>query len=96
MPRPFIILSQSESLIQIVDINSDTKWQSVQIRISWLERQGISGSSRARVKDLDQPVEIYILNQPVEIYNLNQPVEIYNLNQPVEIYNLISQWRYII
>ena len=34
MPRPLIILSQSDSLIQIADINSDTKWQTVQIQIS--------------------------------------------------------------
>ena len=32
---PTYILSQSDSLIQIVDINSDTKWQTVQIQISW-------------------------------------------------------------
>ena len=62
MPRPFITLSQSDSLIQIVDTNSDTKWQTVQIQISWLlqkptdldlhclQRQGISGLSRTRVK----------------------------------------------
>ena len=36
MSRPLIILSQSDSLIQIADINSDTKWQTVQIQISWL------------------------------------------------------------
>ena len=34
--HPLIILSQSDSLIQIVDINSDTEWQTVQIQISWL------------------------------------------------------------
>ena len=62
MSKPLIILSQSESLIQIVDINSDTKWQTVQIQISWLlqkpadldlhclQRQGIYGLSRTRVK----------------------------------------------
>ena len=59
MPCP---LSQSDSLIQIVDINSDTKWQTVQIQISWLlqkptdldlhclQRQSISGLCRTRVK----------------------------------------------
>ena len=60
---PLLIVSQSDSLIQIVDINSDTDWQTVQIQISWLfqkptdldlhymylQRQVISGLSRTRV-----------------------------------------------
>ena len=38
MPCPLLIVSQSDSLIQIVNINSHTgtKWQTVQIQISWL------------------------------------------------------------
>ena len=36
MPRSLLIVSQSDSLIQIVDINSHTEWQTVQIQISWL------------------------------------------------------------
>ena len=63
MPRPLITLSESDSLIQRVDINSDTKWQTVQIQISWLlqkptdldlhclQRQDISMLSRTRVND---------------------------------------------
>ena len=39
MPRPFQIFSQSDYLIQIVDINSHTEWQTVQIQISWLLSQ---------------------------------------------------------
>ena len=62
MPHPFLIASQSDYLIQIVDINSHTEWQTVQIQISWLlqkptdqdllwlQKQGISGFSRTRVK----------------------------------------------
>ena len=62
MPRPFLIGSQSDYLIQIVDINSQTEWQTVQIQISWLlkkptdldlhclQRQSISRLSRTRVK----------------------------------------------
>ena len=62
MPRPFLIVSQSDYLIQIVDFNSHTYWQTVQIQISWLlqkpsdldlyclQMQGISGFSRTRVK----------------------------------------------
>ena len=38
MPRPFRIFSQSDYLIQILDINSHTEWQAVQIQISWLLR----------------------------------------------------------
>ena len=36
MPHPFLIDSQSDYLIWIVDINSHTEWQTVQIQISWL------------------------------------------------------------
>ena len=36
MPCPLLIVSQSEFLIQIVDINPHTEWQTVQIQISWL------------------------------------------------------------
>ena len=62
MPRPLLIISQLDSLIQIVDINPYTEWQTVQIQISWLlqkptdldlyclQRQGLSGFSRTRVK----------------------------------------------
>ena len=64
MQCPFQIFSQSDYMIQIVDINSHTKWQRVQIQISWLlqkptdldlhclQRQHISGFSRTRVKSL--------------------------------------------
>ena len=60
MPHPLLIVSQLDCLIQIVDINSHTKWQTVQIQISWLlkkpndlnlnclQRQSISGFSRTR------------------------------------------------
>ena len=62
MPHPLLIVSQPDSLIQIVDINSHSEWQTVQIQMSWLlqkptdldlhclQRQGISGFSRTRVK----------------------------------------------
>ena len=58
----FPIFSQSDYLIHVVDINSNTEWQTVQIQISWLlqkpidldlhclQRQGMSGYSRTRVK----------------------------------------------
>ena len=53
--HPLLIASQSDYLIQIVDINSHTEWQTVQIQISWLltdldlhclQRQGMSGFSK--------------------------------------------------
>ena len=62
MSRPLLIVSQSDSLILIVDINSHSEWQTVQIQISWLlqkptdldlhclQRQGISGFSRTKFK----------------------------------------------
>ena len=36
MPHQVLLFSQSDYLIQIVDINSHTEWQRVQIQISWL------------------------------------------------------------
>ena len=57
MPRTLLIVSQSDSLIQIVDINFNSEWQTVHIQISWLsgfaclQRQGISGFSMTRVND---------------------------------------------
>ena len=64
MPRPFLIFSQSDYLIEVVDTNSHTKWQTVQIQITWLlqkptdqtlhclQRQGITGFSRTRVNKI--------------------------------------------
>ena len=88
MPCPFLIFSQSDYLIQIVDTNSHTKWQTVQIQISWLfqkptdldlhclQRQGLSGFSRTRVKvngsNLDLVVETLLKSDhgpPVKPHN---------------------------
>ena len=61
MPCPFLIVSQSNYLIQVVKINWHTEWQTVQIQISWLlqkptdldlhclQSQGISRFSKTRV-----------------------------------------------
>ena len=35
MPRPFLIFSQSDYLIQVADTNSNTEWQTMQIQI-WI------------------------------------------------------------
>ena len=62
MPCLLLIFSPSDFLIQVIDRNSHSLWQIVQIQISWLlkkptdldlhclQRQGISGFSRTRVK----------------------------------------------
>ena len=62
MPRPFIIFSQSDYLIKVVDTNSHFKGQTGQVQISLLlqkptdldphclQRQGVSGFSRTKVK----------------------------------------------
>ena len=42
MPRLSQIFSQSDYLIQIVDINSYTEWQTVQIQVSWLLRSQLT------------------------------------------------------
>ena len=75
VPLPFLIFNQSNCLIQVVDTNSYTEWQTVQIQISWLlqkptdldlhclQRQGISGLSRTRVsiaKDMDIHRTVFI------------------------------------
>ena len=60
LPSPVLIVSQSDYLIQIVDINSHMEWLTVKIQICWLlqkptdldlylQRQGISRSSRTRL-----------------------------------------------
>ena len=36
MPYPLLIFSQSDYLINVVDTNSNTEWQTVQNQISWL------------------------------------------------------------
>ena len=76
MPHPLIIISQSDSLIQIVDTNSDTKWQTVRIHISWLlqkpadldlpclGRLGISGLARLWLKKETILYLLYILEHP--------------------------------
>ena len=63
MPHPLLNVSQSDYLIKVIDINSHTKWKTVQIQISWLlqkptdldlhclQRQGISGFSRRVQQD---------------------------------------------
>ena len=70
LPYPLLIVSQSDSLIQIVDINSHTEWQTVQIQISWLlqkpddldlhclQSQGISEFSRTRVNSRYEELSI--------------------------------------
>ena len=59
-----INFDQSDYLIQVVDINAHSNWQTVQIQISWLlqkltdldlhclQRQGISGLNKTRVNSL--------------------------------------------
>ena len=60
MPRPILTDNQSNYLIRIVDINSYTKWQTVQIQISWLpQKQGISGFSRTRI-NIFQTVVVWL------------------------------------
>ena len=56
MSHPLLIVSQSDPLIQIVDINSHTECQTVQkptdLDLHCLQKQGISGFSRTSVKSL--------------------------------------------
>ena len=71
-PHTLRIFSLSDYLIKVVDVNSHTKWQTVQIQISWLlqkptdldlhclQRQGISGFSRTKVKGKSNVGKDYI------------------------------------
>ena len=41
MPRPLLIVSQSDYLIQTVDKVSHIEWQTAQIQISWLLQKAV-------------------------------------------------------
>ena len=87
MPRPLLIVSQSNYLINVVDTNSHTYWQIVKIQISWLLqkpadldqhwllRQGISGFSRTRVKSYRDNIRVTkkgaLCNEMPYSYELN-------------------------
>ena len=72
MPHP-LIFSQSDYLIQVVDINSHTECQTVQIQISGhlkkptdldlhcLKRQGISGFSRRWLNSKEDLFDLLLL-----------------------------------
>ena len=49
MLHPLLIFSQSDYLIQFVDTNSHTEWQTVQIQISWLLQIWIYTVCKGRV-----------------------------------------------
>ena len=83
MPHPFLIVSQSDSFIQIVDRTSHTEWQTVQIQISWflqkptdldldcLQRQDISGFSRTRINCIKSVFSgLNKQNLPYFLYNM--------------------------
>ena len=79
MPCPLLIFSQSDYLIHVVDTNSNTEWQTVQIQISWLlqkptdldlhclQRKDISGFSRTKVKSEWQVCQIFHLRDIVHL-----------------------------
>ena len=80
MSHPLLVLSQSVYLVKVVDTNSNTEWQTVQIQISWLlqkptdldlhclQRQGISGLSRTRVN----PCHVEQIQMPHVLLVLSQ------------------------
>ena len=73
MPHPLLIFSQSDYLIQVVDINSHTECQTVQIQISWrlkkptdldlhsLQKQGISRFSRGWLNSKEDLFDLLLL-----------------------------------
>ena len=79
MQRPLLIFSQSDCLIQVVDTNSNTEWQTVQIQIlqkptdldlHCFQSQGISGFSRTRV-NFEQKVS-YLKAMWVELLKVSE------------------------
>ena len=104
MPCPLLIFSQADYLIWIVAINSHTQWQTVQIQVSWLlqkstdldlhclQRQGISGFSRTRVKSFlqkkgqDIPVtEMSIMWSPTDPDKMGYQKNIFFISQQKHI-----------
>ena len=88
MSCPLLTFTQSGYLIQIVDINSHSEWQTVQIQISWLlqkptdldlhclQRQGISGLSRTRVNTIHQ-MQPFRASSPIQdrsYFHTNMPL----------------------
>ena len=67
MPCPLLTISQSDSLIQVVDTNSHTEWQTVQIQkptdldVHCLQKWGISRTSRTTVKRRRQRQTEYLI-----------------------------------
>ena len=51
MPRPLLIFNQPDYLIQVVDTNSNTEWQT-DLDLHCLQRQDISGFSRTRIRSV--------------------------------------------
>ena len=64
MPHRLLIFSQSDYFIKVVDTNSHSNWQIVQIQISWLlhylQKKGISGFSRTRVNTANTMTEMIL------------------------------------
>ena len=89
MARPLLIFSQSGYLIQVVDTNSHTSWQTVQIQMGYLglhclQRQGISGFKRTRVN-----------NQNIEFVKSLCPDQfVYNGLNPCLVYSSPNDIRY--
>ena len=92
MPHPLLTFSQSDYLIQIVGINSHTQWQTVQIQIGWLlqkpadldlhclQRQGISGFIRSRVKAIWAFCSLWVISWCLHIDKIHTN-EIHSYNE---------------
>ena len=102
MPPPLLIVSQSDSLLQIVDINSHTEWQTVQIQISWFicvshSYRVVGGLEtfdkveKIEVDNKDRPLVCYLF--AFMLFRPNQDKKVYvdseGPDQPVVVCNLI-------
>ena len=90
MPSHFQILSQSDYLIQIVDINSHTEWQIVQIQISWLLKIYTVCKGRTYLGSAGLGLTVFcpwlMSYTTIQQYNTIQPASVAHLDAP-------SDWR---
>ena len=105
MPCPFLIVSQPHHLIQIVDTNSHTEWQTVQIQISWplqkpadldlhcFQKQDISEFSRTRVKvSIQSYYDLYFVDPEFDEEPSLKKAKVDEDSSEIYIDNLLQVW----
>ena len=84
MPRPLLIFSQSDYLIQIIDTNSNTEWQTVQIQkptdldLHCLQRQGIFGSAGLGLKYMQPIFLVFMIFHDISVWHPAKEIHWYD------------------